>query len=180
MRSIISLGLAVLVSACGETLLPKASFPNGVDTVSIYALSGTPVSTPSAYSMEFRQPVRTDQSSGFDFAFDIDTAGRAVLLPTGALKLGRQSGIQKTTIPFDSIKIAPTSNYQRDSAVFVDSNTVAFIHSRPLTCSFGLQTVFYGKLHVLAVDNTGRRIVLEILTDVNCGYRGLEIGLPNR
>jgi hypothetical protein len=180
MRPIILLGLAtVLVSACGETLLPKPGTPNAVDTVSLYALSGTAVALPSAYAMDFRQPVRTDQSPGFDFAFDIDTLGRAVLLPTGALKLGRQSGIQTTTIPFDSIKIAHTGNYQRDSAVFVDSNTVAFIHSRQVQCSFG-QTVFYGKLRVVAIDTTARRIDLWILTDVNCGYRGLEIGLPDR
>ncbi|HEV8510441.1 MAG TPA: hypothetical protein VGQ48_08345 [Gemmatimonadales bacterium] len=187
MRSIILLGLALaLTAACGETLLPKASFPNEVDTVSIYALSGTPVAAPSAYSMELRQAVRIDQSGGaFDFAFDIDSAGRAVLLPTGALKLGRQSGILLTTTPFDSIRVAPGGNYQRDSAVVVDSNSVAIVHSRSLRCpTIGLSAVLYGKLHVLAIDTTsapgGRRIDLRILTDVNCGYRGLQEGLPNR
>ena len=185
MRALTLLILAFAVGCGNPFPLPQASIENRVDTLSLYALHGTPVSTPSAYAMEFRQVVRTDQSQGFDFAFDIDTAGRAVLLPTGALKLGRQSGVQISTTPFDSILIAPTSKYQLDSAVVVDSNTVAILHSRSLTCAFaGLAGVFYAKLHVIRIDttstSTGRRMDFEILTDINCGYRGLEPGLPRR
>ena len=184
MRALTLLLLAFAVGCGNPFPLPQASVENRVDTLSLYALHGTPVSTPSAYAMEFRQAVRTDQSQGFDFAFDIDSAGRAVLLPTGALKLGRQSGIQITTTPFDSILIAPTTKYQLDSAVVVDSNTVALLHSRSLTCTFGIAGVFYAKLHVLKIDTTsapgGRRLDFEILADINCGYRGLEPGLPRR
>src|SRR2546425_3940186 len=110
--------LPVVLAACGElNPLPRPSIDNKPDTVSLYALHGTPVSSPSAYSLQFVSAVRPDQSSSFDFVFDIDSTGRPVLLTTGALKLGRASGIQLTTTPFDSIKIAPTGNYQLDSAV---------------------------------------------------------------
>ena len=177
--------LLAFAVGCGDPFpLPQASVENRVDTLSLYALRGTPVASPSAYAMEFREVVRTDQGQGFDFAFDIDTAERAVLLPTGALKLGRQSGVQISTTPFDSILIAPTSKYQLDSAVVVDSNSVALLQSRSLTCSFGIAGVLYAKLHVLKIDtttaSTGRRMDFEILTDINCGYRGLEPGLPRR
>src|SRR5919109_3966366 len=145
MRLFIHLGLvALLTSACNESLLPKAVFPNGVDTVSIYALTGTAVSRASAYSMELRSPVRSDQTSSFDFAFDIDSTGQALLYPTGALKLGGASGLHITPTPFDSIRTAWTGVYQRDSAVAIDSNTVVYLHSRSVVCSFGLQTVYYG------------------------------------
>jgi hypothetical protein len=40
--------------------------------------------------------------------------------------------------------------------------------------------VFYAKLHVLAIDRAARRLDFEILTDINCGYRGLEPGVPKR
>jgi len=189
MRSLTLLAVALaLATACGDTLgLPQSSIPNRPDTVSLYALSGTPVTQPSAYIIPFRQVIRTDQAfDGFDFAFDIDTAGRAVLLPTGAMRLGRQSGIQLSTTPFDSILVAPTSKYQLDSAVAVDSGSVAILHSRPQGCSFDLSPryLLYAKLHVLAIDTTsgpdGRRIDFVILTDINCGYRGLEPGLPRR
>jgi hypothetical protein len=184
MRALSLLILAFAVG-CGDPFpLPRASIANLVDTLSLYALHGTPVSTPSAYAIEIRSAVRTDQGQGFDFAFDIDTAGRAVLLSTGALKLGRQSGVQIATTPFDSILIAPTGGYQLDSAVVVDSNTVVILHSRSLTCTYGIAGVFYAKLHVLKIDrspaDTGRRMDFEILTDLNCGYRGLAPGLPSR
>ena len=91
----LALGGLALAAGCGSPLgLPRATFENKVDTVSLYALSGTPVSFPSAYSLQFNQPVRSDQTPALDFAFDIDSAGLAKLLPTGALRLGRASGIQ--------------------------------------------------------------------------------------
>ena len=120
MRPILVLGLA-LTAACGDPFaLPRASFSNVVDTVSLYALSGTPVATPSGYHMQFREAVRIDQGGTFDFAIDLDTAYRPVLLPTGALRLGRSSGVQATPLPFDSIRIAPAGGFQLDSAVTVD------------------------------------------------------------
>src|SRR5712664_3602547 len=117
---ILSLLVCAVIAACGNPLgLPGAFISNVVDTVSLYALSGTPVSLPSGYSIISRHTVRTDQGSPFDFAFDIDTAGTSRLYPTGALKLGRQSGLQLSAQQFDSIKIAPTTNYNLDSAQVV-------------------------------------------------------------
>ena len=172
----------VLAAACGDPLgLPPPAIPNDTVTVSLYALSGTPVTTPSGYNIQFRQVVRTDQApQGFDFAFDIDTAGRPVLLPTHAMNLPRGSGIQLTTVSFDSVTVAPVQNYNSDSAVVMDSNAVAILHSRPLVCSFGITAIFYSKLHVLAIDTVARRIDFKILSNVNCGYRGLEVGLPRQ
>ena len=179
-------GAVALAAGCGDPLgLPAPTIPNRTDTVSLYALSGTPVTTPSAYIITFRQVVRTDQSlQGFDFAFDIESTGRPVLLSTGAMGLGRSSGIQRTLHAFDSVTVAPAGNYNSDSALAVDSNDVMILHSRPLTCSYGATAAYFAKLHVLAIDTTsgpnGRRIDFEILTNVNCGYRGLEPGLPKR
>jgi len=181
-----ALAAALVVAACGPdvTGLLPAIYPNRTDTVSVYALTGTPVSTPSAYLIVGRQVVRTDQNSSFDVAFDIDSSGHAVIMPTGAMKLGRQSGVQVTTTLFDSVKTAPSSGYQIDSAVVLSVNSVAILHSRAVQCSSDLSPVhnYFAKLHVLDIDTTsgpnGRRIQLEVLTDINCGYRGLEPGLP--
>ncbi len=171
-----------LTAACGDSLGLSASFANKVDTVSIYALSKTPVTTPSGYYMPQAIVVRTDGFIPFDFAFDIDSTGKGHLLPTGPLKLGRLSGLQISAAPFDSIRIAPTGGYQLDSAVVVDSNTVALAQSRPVTCPNGLPGAYYAKLHVLSIDTTsaptGRRLRMEILDDTNCGFRGLQTGLP--
>ena len=180
---------AAAAAACGNPTGLFVSHLNAVDTVSLYALSGTAVNRPSGFSMVQGAPgpVRTDQSASFDFAFDIDTAGRAVLLPLGALKLAvagvPSSGILLSTQPFDSIKIAPTTGYQLDSAVVVHDSTVALVHSSQIgPCGNGEFTFFYAKLHVLAIDTTstpnGRRIDFEILGNYNCGYRSLEPGTP--
>src|SRR5258706_7984992 len=100
-----------LAAACGNPNGLTAYISNTPDTVSLYALSGTPVALPSGYSIPARSAVRTDAASSFDFAFDIDTAGRALLLPPRALRVGQQSRLPINTQQDDSIKYAPTGGY---------------------------------------------------------------------
>jgi hypothetical protein len=178
-----------ILASCGSPVgLPPAFIANEVDTVHLYALSGTAVSLPSGYVISGRIPVRTDVYPLFDFAFDIDTAGRAVFLPTGAIKMGRQSGLQVVNVPFDSIHTALLANYNKDSATVVQENDVVLAQSIPTVCSFNLPAAYYAKIHVLTIDTasavdtttglSGRRIDFEILANINCGYRGLDTGLP--
>jgi hypothetical protein len=61
-----------------------------------------------------------------------------------------------------------------------DSAAELLVQSRLTTCSFGANASYYAKLRVLAVDAAARRIDFEILVNTNCGYRGLEPGLPTR
>ena len=175
----------LVIAACNDPFgdLPPPNFENTVDTVSLYALSGTPVTLPSGYSIFGKEPMRTDQASEtltFDFAFDIDADGNAQLFPTGALHLGRSSGLQLSTEEFDAITLAPTGNYQRDSAVVVAENSVAIAASRPQSCGNLTTASLFAKLRVLKIELSDRHIELEILVDRNCGYRGLEPGLPRR
>lgn len=181
-RSLAALAAAlVLTVACyTSTGLPAANFTNVVDTVSLYALDGTPLTAPSGYNMQSNSVLRTDRYTTFDFAFNITAAGQPVLLPTGALGLGRSSGIQVQTVGFDAVTLAPTSAYVDTSAVPVDSGTVAVAHSRAASCSYGAVVFYYGKIEVLAIDTVARRIDLQVLVDQNCGYRGLEPGIPHR
>jgi hypothetical protein len=173
--------LAVVAAACEETIgLPAAGLANVEDTVSLYALDGTPLAAPSGYNIQSKTALRTDLTTRFDFAFNITPAGQAVLLPTGALGLGRASGIQVQSVPFDSVKTAPTGAYTDSLPVTVDSGTVAVVHSRASQCAFGAIVFYYGKVQVLAVDTVARRIDLRVLVDQNCGYRDLEPGIPRR
>ncbi|PYO94616.1 MAG: hypothetical protein DMD62_05080 [Gemmatimonadetes bacterium] len=181
--------VCAILASCGSPLgLPPAFIANTVDTVHLYALSGTPVTLPSGYVISGRLVVRTDVYPLFDFVFDIDTAGRAIFLPTGAVKMGRNSGLQIVPVPFDSIHTALLANYNKDSATVVHENDVVMGQSIPTTCSFSLPAAYYAKMHILKIDTTaaidtttglyGRRIDFEILANVNCGYRGLDPGLP--
>jgi hypothetical protein len=180
-------GFALLAGACSDTSgLPAAGIENKIDTVSLYALSSTPIQSPSAYRLTGSPAaVRTDQSSQFDFAFDFDTGtGRPVFKPTEVLGLGRSSALGRATLAFDLIKSAPSGGWVYDSALVADSGRVLLVRSRPTTCFTGITVSLYAKLEVLAVDTSsapgGRRIDFRILVDENCGYRGLEPGLPKR
>ena len=180
--SVVCLALA-LAAACGDPFgLLRPNVDNVVDTVSLYALSGTLPGTPSGYELAGRTTVLIEDGGIFDFAVDLDSAGRPVLKPTGALKLGRSSGVQATTIPFDSIRLAPTGGYQLDSAVTLQVGGSAILHSSPSGCSITISPAYYyyAKLQILSVDTATRKIKFQILVDTNCGYRGLEPGLPSR
>jgi len=183
LRFLVLSGVA-LAAACGYDPLPKANNENVVDSLeSLYALSGTPPRTPSAYSLgnyvSLPHPVIIqDPGAAFDFAMDLDSAYRPVLKSTGALRMGRGSGVQATTLAFDSILIAPNGGYQLDSAVTIPVGGRAIVHSRQSQCDTGLLIVYYAKLEILAVDTASRRIDFKILVNDNCGYRSLEPGKP--
>ncbi len=131
-RAAALLGLAVLAAsaACSSTFtLPPAGLATVTDTVTLWALTGTNLSDPSAYDLMLHSVARTDRTSSFDFAFDIRTDTlhdtSAVLLPRGALGLYVDGGLQVSQQPFDAITIAPTSGYQDTAAVAVHVGTVA-------------------------------------------------------
>jgi hypothetical protein len=173
--------LVLLSAACSDTTgLPAPFFTNTVDTVSLYALRGTLVTQPSAYTLDAAQAVRTDQTTALDFAFDFDSLGAPALFPTGAINLGQLSGVQTSTTTFDALTLAPTGGYIFDKPLALDTGTVVLVRSRPTQCSFGVTLSLYAKLRVLSVDSTARRLDFEILVDRNCGYRGLEPGLPKQ
>ena len=84
MRSIpYALLVAGLLACSDPNALPDAQITNVVDTFTISALTGTPIASPSAYSIADRAPVRTDLSAGFDFAFDILPSTGAPVLHGG-------------------------------------------------------------------------------------------------
>jgi hypothetical protein len=173
--------MAALSDACSTTTgLPAPAIADTVDTVSLYAIRGTPLNTPSAYSLAGRQVVLIQETTLLDFAFDFDSTGAPALFPTGAIHLGTASGLQTSTIPFDSLKVAPTGNYIFDKPIALQAGTVVLVSSRPTPCVFGVTASLYAKLKVIRVDSTARRLDFKILVDQNCGYRGLEPGLPTQ
>jgi hypothetical protein len=180
--SLASIALGLLtIAACGNTGLQPGVNPNTVDTVSLYALDGTALDLPSAFRIASPHVLRTDQSSDFDFVFNLMAGDTAALLPTGALHLGIGSGIATVKAPFDSIKVVPGGTYIDSLPVKVDSGTVAVVHSRAVSCPVTASFSFlYAKLQVMKIDTVARRIDMIVLTNQNCGYHSLEPGHPTR
>jgi hypothetical protein len=180
-RSLLVAGIVLAaLGACNDPLqLNPATNTNAVDTVTIYALRGTTVTLPSGFDLPTNSVARTDQA-GFDFAFDIDDAGKSLVYPGGALGLAKQSGVLTTGQVFDTLKSAPTTGYVDSVAVAVDLGGVFVVRSRPFIvgCELTGELPRYGKFHVLEVDPVARSMKLETLVNQNCGYRSLEPGLP--
>lgn len=180
-----ALAAIAFAAGCDNTLtLPPATVPNNLDTVTLHALQGTAISDPSGFDVVIGAVARTDrQTEQFDIAFDIDDDGQALILPTAALGLDVESGIQSSDRDFADITIAPLEDYERQDPLVVGVESVFIVRSRPevFGCAFFLGRLpRYGKFRVLSLDLVTRQLTMEVLVNANCGYRSLEVGVPIR
>jgi hypothetical protein len=184
MFAVLVAGVFGVVAACGgATSLAPATDASFVDTVTIFALKGTPIPFASGYDVVFRRVARTDRGEGFDLTFDIDSNGVSRIFPTGALGLGLESGIIFSNREFDQITEAPTEDFDVDSALVIHPDSVFVVKSRPSNagCPIYLGSLpRYGKFEVLDIDPQTRSLTMKALVNVNCGYRALEPGIPSQ
>ncbi len=173
------LAVSSLVAACSGSQLPPAQLTNVVDTVTLGALQGSDLRWPAAYSVADGLAVRTDQSSSFDFIYNIDAAGKHVFLPLEVVGLGSSGGtdpgLQKVTVAFESLVSAPLDGYVSNDTLAIAVGDVIAARSR-IACSLGVPE--YAKLQVLSFDDVQRTVQLQVLANINCGYRSLATGVP--
>jgi hypothetical protein len=182
MRSLVFVALLLAAAACSDsTGLPDASLTNAERTDTLYALVGTPVSTPSGYALEGSRRVRTDLSVEFDFAYNVQSDGSHVFLPRAALGIDPTAavnpGFLATNQTFEAIKLAPSNGYVTDQAIPILVGSRYVVRSR-VTCAIGVPK--YAKVEVVSFDELARTVAFRVLTDDNCGFKGLEPGLPKR
>lgn len=166
--------------ACSGQQLSPAQADNVIDTVTMGSLRSAALRFPSAFDITIGQPVRTDQTSSFDFIYTTDTLGRHLLLPLHAITglgttTGSNPGFIRSTSLFSLLTDAPTDNYLTTDTLVIASGDVLAIRSR-VACYLGVPQ--YGKLHVLDFNDALQTVRLEILSDTNCGYKNLEPGIP--
>jgi hypothetical protein len=174
--------LMALATACSDNNgLGNPAFTNSERTDTLYALIGTAVQTPSAYSIQGSRRVRTDTTSNFDFAYNIQTDGSHVFIPRAVLGIDPTAsvnpGLLSRSETFEAITEAPSNGYVTTQVVPIAVGSRYVVRSR-IICTIGVPT--YAKLEVLAVDDLARTVTFRILTDDNCGFKGLEPGLPDR
>jgi hypothetical protein len=170
-----------LAAACSDSNnLPDPTTENFVDTVTIGALEGTPISTPSGFGIQ-AGGVRTDQSVDFEFAYNVrrlaDGTYQRVFLPRAALGISSTSanpGLMRRDESFDGITSAPSNGYVSDSAVPIEKGDRFVVRSRVVCTSLGVP--LYGKLEI--IDFADSTVTFQTLVDENCGYKDLLPGLP--
>jgi hypothetical protein len=175
--------LLLLIAGCSDANgLPDPSLTNVERTETLYALVGTPVGTPSAYAVDGARTVRTDVSVDFDFAYNIESDGRHVFLPRAALNIDPTGNVNPGLMPrtetFEGITEAPSNGYITDRAIPIAVGERYVIRGRITCLSIGVPK--YGKLEIVSFDDAARTVTFRVLTDDNCGYKGLEPGLPDR
>jgi hypothetical protein len=169
-------------AACSDDNLGNASFQNVVDTVTIFSLTGTPISSPSGFFMSTggAGAIRTDQASGsaFEFVYNLQADGQKVLLPRAVLGITSttaEPGLQNRSETFDEIKVASSNGYITDQSVPIEVGQRLMIRSRVICSSVPL----YGKMEILSFGED-RSVTFQVLANQNCGFKGLEPGFPDR
>jgi hypothetical protein len=178
--------VVVVLNACGNPTSLRATSSTILDTLSVFALSGTPPSYPSGVSILAGQAVRVDGFAGFDVAFDIDANGRAVVYPVKLVVTSpggsRPVGLQKVANSFELVLQAPSTGFQTDSSrTLVPGETLviqsAHNNSGDL-CQFALSPYLYAKIAVDSVALATRTLYLRMGVDPNCGFRSFAPGIP--
>ncbi len=169
--------------ACSDSNgLPDPTLANVERSDTLWALVGTPVTTPSGYSLDGGRRVRTDLFVDFDFAYNVASAGEHLFLPLAALGIdtatSAKPGFLLQSASFEAITVAPSNGYITDVAVPIAVGQRYVVRSR-ITCQ-SLGVPKYAKMEILAFDEATRIVSFRILINDNCGFRGLEPGVPDR
>jgi hypothetical protein len=182
------------VAGCNDpfAILPP-SRPNTVDTLELFAVNGTALNRPSGYSLTIKGLLRLGidpppvlNGPPFDFMYRLEPSAGPQFAPFGAVatptsnqtEIGRP-GLQLSTTPFDQITEGQQIGYLVDRPIDLTPGLVLFARSSlPNNCFLGIP--YYAKIEVLELIDSTRSVKFRILTNNNCGYRGLEPGLPTR
>lgn len=184
----VALGAAGL-AGCGDPFEIQANLENVQASFTLYAFNGTPATAPAA-AVLITTPtaVRMGSTYSFDFALDFSATGEALLYPVDlvasdiVLAQDRYVGFQKVTGEgYDQLLLAPNSGYTYDAPLPVAVGDVGYIqsNSHPL-CRGSFTPQIYAKFRVDAVDAQARTVTMTVRSDPNCGFRGLDTGLPER
>lgn len=168
-----------VAAACGDTQRLPAMGAVFSDTLMVYALSGTPVSYPTALNVQELAVVRATGVFDYEIAFDIDATGNAVLYPMELLVAEeapvRRVGLQKLDVPFESLTSAPRTGYVYDQPLTLAAGESVAIEAA-VPCQYPYPQVVFAKLMVDSVSTAKRAIYFRAVSDPSCGFRSLVPG----
>lgn len=186
LAALLALGAA---AACSDPFEIEAQFDTTQATLTVYGLNGSLPTQPSAVALVATPAaVRLDASYLFDFAIDFRADGTPVLYPVDLVASGavlspsRRVGIRPVGgTTFEAMTVAPTGGYTFREAIPLAVGDLGYIQSNAHPfCVQSFTPQVYSKYRVDAIDPVARTVRLTIRSDPNCGFRGLDTGLPTR
>lgn len=173
---LVAVALALLAVAC-DGARTKALYTNIGRSYSLFALSGAPVSAPTAILFLGGSTI-ADANFAFDVAFDIDSTGATRLYPVRSLAGGlagipKRVGLQLVPGSFESLREAPSTGYDTLGYKTVHKGDVVAVEMQDFaTCQYSLNgTNLYAKLVVDSIRTSTRQVFGRTVSDVNCGFR---------
>jgi hypothetical protein len=196
--------VAAAAGACGGPTQPVATHDNIFDTAGVYALTGAPESGPTAVatlialggSVFGPSPVRAVPGTRFDVAFDIRDTVALALPPmlVGFQPFSAFNGfLQLSSQPYDSMSVAPTDGYSDSTPIVIHAGSSFYVQSLTTNPACTAQSVqarryIYSKFHIDSINfapydpvtsPNGRTIYYRMVVDPNCGFLGLDAGIPS-
>ena len=173
-------GVALVLAGCDDPTGFEATAPVATDTLSLFAISGTPPSYPVALDLFSVRPTRVETGMQFDVAFDIDANGNAVIYPATLVSTTApyRVGVRDSAIAFGDLARAPGGTYPASEPVVLEPGEVAIIETQTPICQFALSPFFYSKIVVDSIDTDLRKLYLRVTIDPNCGFRSFLEGVP--
>jgi hypothetical protein len=182
--ALVAIPLVAALACSSDPYAPKALYPVSTDTIRVLALNGTAAEAQSAVRLLTVSSTVPDYSQTFDFALDIDAGGNVILMPrskvvscTSICQLGIKV-IPADSVEFDNLYDAPKSGYTYDSVTTIPVGaTVAFVTKEVFCQASNISTYdLYAKMIVDSVRMSDRAIFARVVSDPNCGFRGLVPG----
>jgi hypothetical protein len=170
------------VAACDNPYTVKANYENSSQAFQLYALSGTATNLSSALLLSVKSVTRVDGAFAFDVAFDINSAGKIVVIPANVVGQNtngaRPVGVATNLGSYSTILEAPLGGYTFDSVTVVSVGQAFVIKSQQTACGTSLTPYMYAKAVVDSVDLTKRTLLGHAVININCGFRSLRDGIP--
>ena len=171
-------------SGCDDATAIKAQFPTDTDTLTLFALNGSPATAPSALYIRTGSAIRVDPTFSFDIAFDIDAQGQVIVYTQRAVAsqqvTGHPVGLQIRPETFEQLTKAPTGNFVYDSSKVLPVGQLLVVDVLDLSCpQFSIMGQnIRAKLVVDSIVPSLRTIHVRMLSNPNCGFRDLIPGTP--
>lgn len=186
LSSALILPFVAYLTACEDPLRITASQPVASTTLTVYAFSRVPPTYPAGINTLFALPVAVTPGANFDVAFDLDEAGRVIVMTPRAVVTPltgvHRVGLLHAGASYETVLTAPTGPYTYDSLLtIVPGEAVvveAFRGGVGDACGFSLSPNIYSKFRISFIDPETSAMLVDFTVDPNCGFRSFEPGIP--